>query len=162
DSILFLSRNCVVNATNNLFHPSYNEYFRLCLEQARAEDPTRGPTVEMSTDYARMPPIPQLSLSQRLREWSDAFEREASPEDWGSRPRMAGDEAAFQQTFQPLLNLDRNDQEEIEKYLGKLTQTADCLFHNRDGREAGIALIRRMDRILRFACENEEFRNKMM
>jgi len=161
DSILRLPRDSVVFAAENRFSVEYAAAFQQRLQEHRLQHPGQGPTVHMSIEDDIgddvLPGEEAQTLEQRLRGWSDEFE-EMYPTALGEfRPPITDTNA--QTHFEPLLTLSDGDKNNLKHYLRRLRDTNDY----RNGTPASKRnVVLRVERMLRLACKNAEFKEKML
>jgi len=157
DSILRLPRDSVVVAVENRFSAEYAAAFQQRLQEHRLQHPDQGPTVHMSIEDDVLPEEDAQTLEQRLRGWSDEFE-EMYPTALGEfRPPITDTNA--QTHFEPLLTLSDGDKNNLKHYLRRLRDTNDY----RNGTPASKRnVVLRVERMLRLACENAQFKEKML
>jgi Leucine-rich repeat (LRR) protein len=156
DSILHLPRNSRVHAENNRFSAEYVAAFQQRLQEHRLQYPGQGPTVYMSIADDHLPTNTQ-TLEQRLRGWSDEYEKIQPPMFGDSRPRITDTNA--QTYFEPLLSLGEEDKNNLNNYLRRLRETRDYQNGTPDSKKN---VILRVERMLRLACENAEFKGQML
>jgi Leucine-rich repeat (LRR) protein len=156
DSILHLPRISTVNADGNRFSAEYVAAFQQRLQEHRLQHPGQGPTVLMSIADDHLPADTQ-NLEQRLREWSDEYEKIEPPTFGDSRPRITDTNA--QTYFEPLLSLGEEDKNNLSNYLRRLRETRDYQNGTPDSKKN---VILRVERMLRLACENGEFKGQML
>ncbi len=158
DSILHLPRDGDVNADENRFSAAYVAAFQQRLEAHRLQHPGQGPNVHMSISDDVVPEEAETqTLEERLREWSNEFE-EMYPTALGEfRPPITDTNA--QTYFEPLLTLSDDEKSILNQYLRRLRNTNDYR-HGTPASKRNVVL--RVERMLRLACENPEFKQKML
>jgi hypothetical protein len=155
-SILHLPQGSTVDVEVNRFSPAYAAAFQQRLREHRLQHPGQGPTVRMSIADDNLPQDTQ-TLEQRLRGWSDEFERTYPTLLGDSRPRITDTNA--QTYFEPLLSLGEEDKNNLSNYLRRLRQTEDYRNGTPNSKKN---VILRVERMLRLACENGEFKGRML
>jgi Leucine-rich repeat (LRR) protein len=156
DSILHLPRGSTVYAEENRFSAEYVAAFQQRLEEHREQYPDQGPTVHMSIADDNLPTGTQ-TLEQRLREWSDEYEKIEPPTFGDSRPRITDTNA--QTYFEPLLSLGEEDKNNLNNYLRRLREVKDYRNGTPDSKKN---VVLRIERMIRLACENAEFKGRML
>jgi Leucine-rich repeat (LRR) protein len=156
DSILHLPRHGVVHAEENRFSAEYIAAFQRRIYEHRLQYPDQGPTVHLSIADDNLPTDTQ-TLEQRLRGWSDEYEKIHPPIFGDSRPQITDTNA--QTYFEPLLSLGEEDKNNLSNYLRRLRETKDYRNGTPDSKKN---VILRVERMIRLACENAEFKGKML
>jgi len=151
DSLFNLPANCVIDAENNPFNPIQLAQFQQRLIAHRVNNPGQGPRVDVSIrDDRNAGPVE--TLATRLQGWSQEFEaafpqNEMNAEHWNDRTA----------DFTPLLSLEGDEFNNLNKYLRRLRETQDYRDPN-----AKNNLILRVERMVQLACRNPEFKQNML
>jgi Leucine-rich repeat (LRR) protein len=156
DPIFGLPRGCVVYAEGNRFSAAYVAAFQQRLQEHRLQYPDQGPIVYMSIADDNLP-IHVQTLEQRLRGWSDEYEKIHPPIFGDSRPRITDTNAKTY--FEPLLSLNEDDKNNLGNYLRRLRETKDYRNGTVNSKKN---VILRVERMLSLACKNAEFKGQML